>query len=57
MNDFTKEELKSIYLDMNYNILKAGKNNVDQFYLKLRDKVEAMINNYCEHENENISSL
>lgn len=49
MNDFTKEELKSIYLDMNYNILKAGKNNVDQFYLKLRDKVEAMINNFCEH--------
>lgn len=50
MNDFTKDELESIYLDMNYNILKAGKNNVDQFYLKLRDKVEAMINNFCEHE-------
>ena len=57
MNDFTKEELKSIYLDMNYNILKAGKNNVDQFYLKLRDKVEAMINNFCEHEIEDDEHL
>lgn len=48
MNYFTKEELGSIFLDMNHNILKAGKNNVAPFYLKLRDKVESMIDNYCE---------
>lgn len=49
MNDFTKDELDSIFLDMNHNILKAGKNNVAPFYLKLRDKVESMIDNYCDH--------
>lgn len=49
MNDFTKDELGSIFLDMNHNILKAGKNNVAPFYLKLRNKVESMIDNYCEH--------
>ena len=50
MNDFTKEELETIFLDMNHNILKYGKENIDPFYLNLRDKVEVMIDNYCEHE-------
>lgn len=49
MNDFTKDELGTIFLDMNHNILKHGKENVAPFYLKLRDKVESMIDNYCEH--------
>lgn len=51
MNDFTKEELETIYLDMNHTILKYGKENVASFYLQLRDKVEKMIDNYCEHKN------
>lgn len=42
MNDFTKEELKSILESM------------DQYYLehfgqKLQQKIESMIDNYCEH--------
>jgi hypothetical protein len=50
MNDFTKDELETIYLDMNHSVLKYGKENVAPFYLELRDKVEKMIDNYCEHE-------
>jgi len=50
MNDFTKDELETIYLDMNHSVLKYGKENVAPFYLELRDKVENMIDNYCEHE-------
>ena len=53
MNDFTKEELETIFLDMNHSILKYGKENVAPFYLELRDKVEKMIDNYCEHETSN----
>lgn len=43
MNDFTKEELSYIYdeLDSNYSELKN---------IPLMNKVEAMIENYCEHE-------
>lgn len=50
MNDFTKEELQQIYLDMSHNILLYGKDRVDIFYLQLRDKIESMIDNYCEHK-------
>jgi len=55
VNDFTKGELETIYLDMNHSVLKYGKENVAPFYLELRDKVERMIDNYCEH-NERVSS-
>lgn len=53
MNDFTKEELETIFLDMTHNILKYGKENVAPFYLDLRDKVESMIYNYCKHPSTN----
>lgn len=53
MNNFTKEELEMICLDMNYNILKYGALNVASEYLDLRDKVESMIDNYGDdHNNE-----
>lgn len=57
MNDFTKEELGQIFLDINHNILKHGIQNVDPWYLDLRDKVESMIDNYCEHENDISESI
>lgn len=50
MNDFTKEELQIIELDMNHNILKEKILNVASSYIALRDKVELMIDNYCAHE-------
>lgn len=48
MKDFTKEELESIHLDMTYNILKEK--NVAPSYIELHNKIERMIENYCEHE-------
>ncbi len=54
MNEFTKEELVIIYCDMdayvnNPKMLAAGM-KVPQHHLDLKDKVERMIENYCEHE-------
>ena len=56
MNDFTKSELAIIHLavvrDMNQfaHILKTSPSMIE-----LRDKLEAMIDNYCEHDvTENI---
>lgn len=51
MNDFTKEELGIIFLDININIKKAERTGlkVSPSYEALKDKVEAMIDNYCEH--------
>lgn len=55
MNQFTKSELETIYLDMNHTILKYGKGNVAKFYLELRDKVEALIDRLnCVHESNGI---
>lgn len=50
MNDFTKEELIIIHLDIctylnMYPMLKSPQHHID-----LRDKVKSMISNYCEHE-------
>ncbi len=50
MNDFTKEELRIILLDMNINIIKTTVLTVSKSYVDLRNKVESMIDNYCEHE-------
>ena len=53
MNDFTKEELTVIHLavmrDMNQfaHILKTSPS-----MLALKEKLESMIDNYCEHEND-----
>ena len=51
MNDFTKEELQIILLDMNTYIHRAGILTVPKHHMALRDKIESMIDNYCEHEN------
>ncbi len=51
MNDFTKQELEIIYLDMtiygkkNVPPLKEGRSHLD-----LRNKIQSLIDNYCEHE-------
>jgi hypothetical protein len=51
MNDFTKEELAVMHLaiirdmDQFSHILKSSPS-----MLKLRDKLESMINNHCEHQ-------
>ena len=50
MNEFTKEELEQILFDMNDKIFRFDKNHVSESYIALRDKVELMIDNYCEHE-------
>ena len=51
MNDFTKDELKQILFDMERTIFINGESNIDNRYIMLRDKVESMIENYCEHRN------
>ena len=48
MNDFTKEELKIIC--QFFNIAIEDFHEPDSTY-ELRDKIQAMIDNYCEHEN------
>lgn len=53
MNDFTKEELQIIHLDICVYINKSKITNVPQNHLDLRDKVNSMIENYCEHKWEN----
>lgn len=55
MNDFTKEELNIIYLDMTI----YAKKNVPPLkeassHLDLKNKIQSLIDNYCEHEWENI---
>lgn len=53
MNDFTKEELQIILLDMdtyinlNKSILKESPSHG-----QLRLKIQSMIDNYCDHEHE-----
>lgn len=50
MNDFTKEELQIILMDMDTYINKAVILKVPKHHLELRNKVESMIDNYCENE-------
>ena len=47
MNNFTKEELYEISNSLGWMIDIVGDAH---FALELRDKVERMINNYCEHD-------
>lgn len=46
MNDFTKEELQIILLDMDINIKKAPPLKLSPIYVELRNKVESIIENY-----------
>jgi hypothetical protein len=50
MTDFTKEELQIIHLDMTVYINRTPMLAESPSHRALRDKVEAMIDNYCEHE-------
>jgi hypothetical protein len=50
MNDFTKEELQIIRLDMTTYINRTPMLNESPSHKALRDKVERMIDNFCEHE-------
>ncbi len=51
MNDFTKEELMNILYALEH--LYEPSFDLPKMYL-LRNKVESMIDNYCDHEWENI---
>lgn len=50
MNDFTKEELTILFLELNIAIRHWGEAKEYKNYPVLRDKLQSMINNYCEHE-------
>ena len=50
MNDFTKEEMQIILLDMDININKTYLVKHSPSYIALRDKIKKKIDNYCEHE-------
>jgi hypothetical protein len=50
MSDFTRDELRMILLDMEISIIKAPPLKPSPIYLALRDKVQSMIENYCEHD-------
>lgn len=46
MNDFTKEELKCIYVSLSLHALEGWAN----IPVELVEKIQSMIDNYCEHE-------
>lgn len=50
MNDFTKEELEIILLDMNAYIHRTTILAESPSHRTLRDKIQSMIDNYCEHQ-------
>lgn len=49
MNDFTKDELLIIHLDMCTYVAQNKILNESPIHRKLREKIESMIDNYCEH--------
>lgn len=53
MNDFTKDELKTLS-----DILTLDLDDINpSCQEKLQNKLQSMIDNYCEHENENTNSM
>jgi len=50
MNEFTKEELQIIHLDMTTYVNRTPMLSESPSHKALRDKVEFMIDNYCEHD-------
>lgn len=52
MNDFTREQLQIILLDMNAYIYRTRTAILAESpsHKALRDKIESMIDNYCNHE-------
>lgn len=51
MNYFTKDELKDLLSVLNESIAEGTQPECVHF---LRDKIQSMLDNYCEHEWENI---
>lgn len=49
MNDFTKEELEYIFYCVD---IVTHKNDEHDKYEKLEDKIQSMIDSYCDHELE-----
>ncbi len=58
MNDFTKEELQILCIELNINLnrSKARKLNVPQSMLDLIKKINSMIDEYCEPCNHEFHS-
>jgi hypothetical protein len=54
MNDFTKEELNDLYAAMRHcykqNIDLLSDTDTERFSYDLMEKLNTMIDNYCEHE-------
>lgn len=48
MNDFTKEELRMILDDIDNDAI-THRFGTPEFYRILRNKIQHMIDNYCEH--------
>lgn len=49
-NDFNKGELQILLLEMNISIQRTPKQlKVSPIYIALRDKIESMIDNLCDH--------
>ena len=52
MNEFTKDELQIILLEMNIVIQrtkKEGALQISPIFFELREKIQSMIDNYCDH--------
>lgn len=56
MNDFTKDELQIILLDMDTYIRQNKILKESPIHKELRLKIQAMINNYCEHKEKAATS-
>ncbi len=50
MNDFTKDELQIIHLDMTVYVNRTPMLKESPIHKELRDKIQSLIENYCEHE-------
>ena len=58
MNDFTKEELGDLYAAIRYcykqHIDLPSDTDIERFSYCLMEKIQSMIDNYCEHPENNI---
>jgi hypothetical protein len=54
MNNFTKEELYQIKFDMDNGQNRYDSSFTDEMYIALENKIQSMIDNYCEHESDGL---
>jgi hypothetical protein len=52
MNDFTKDELYTLLIEMNISINKAPPLKPAKSFIELRDKIQSLIDNYCDEKIE-----